>query len=292
MSFGSAALTTMSDAQGEFTFASIPVGPYQLELFHQDYYTSVFDFQVLRPGEFVVSMEPRDVGPTGLVTGVIGEVVDGISDSRVPNVLVRPNAPGIQTQTDSRGRFSLTALPPGEYAIDFTRLGYVSQHHRVQVEPGRVTRLRVSLAADPIEVHPIEVSVERREVVLQATGFYERADDGFGEFIDRAEIESRAPAEMTDIFRVIPGAMILADSGNPLERYVILRSGRSESCFPQVILDGVVVHRGGDEPAQIDHFVSPAAVAGVEVYKSSAGLPVQYTGTDTSCGVILIWTNR
>lgn len=147
---------------------------------------------------------------------------------------------------------------------------------------------------------PIVVSVERREIALQDAGYYNRLEEGFGAFIDRAEIESRAPPEMSDIFSRIPGVELFADPDNPLEKYIVLRGGRQASfsagpygrCFPRVVLDGLVINRGGDEPAQLDRMLDPVAIAGVEVFTTSSGVPARYGGVGSSCGVILIWTRR
>ncbi len=199
-----------------------------------------------------------------------------------------------------RGRFALDDLAPGVHLVRFAQLGYATRTDTIAVQPGRVTNARVSLSADPVELDPIEVTVERREIALQAAGYYNRAAEGFGEFIDREEIENRRPSEMTDVFSRLPGVEIFADPDNPLEKYVVLRGGRQASlvsgpyrrCFPRVVLDGLVINRGGDEPAQLDRLLDPAAVAGVEVFPTSSGVPAQYGGVGSSCGVILIWTRR
>lgn len=292
VSLGDMSPTAVSDTAGRFTLDSIPVGTYQLHLSHQGYHRSVRQLTIVRDGEFVAEMVPLDVGQTTLLTGVVGEVVDGIRGRGIADVMVRPGVPGIEERTNARGKFALTDLQPGEYVVEFTHLGYVPRTEPIQVQTGRVTRLRVSLAVDPLQVDPIEVSVERREAALEAVGFYDREHDGFGEFIDRMEIEDRARGKMTDVFSRVIGATIVGNPNSPIERYVMLRSGRSDGCFPRVLIDGILMHDGGNTPAEIDRFISPATVAGVEVYKSSAGLPVQYGGTNSSCGVILIWTTR
>ena len=106
--------------------------------------------------------------------------------------------------------------------------------------------------------------------------------------------------EMSDIFSRIPGVELYADPDNPIEKYIVLRGGRQASfsggpygrCFPRVVLDGLVINRGGDEPAGLDRMLDPVAIAGVEVFPTSSGVPAQYGGTGSSCGVILIWTRR
>jgi hypothetical protein len=160
----------------------------------------------------------------------------------------------------------------------------------------------VSDSLDPIEVEPIEVVVERREVALEDVGFYERREEGFGEFIDLETIQRRGPTEMTDLFTSLPGAqMTFPDPNNPLERAIVFRGGRmgrglrtggADHCYPSVVMDGTVVHRGGESPAYIDYLIDPRDVAGIEAFPSSMGVPVQYGGLDAACGVLVIWTRK
>ena len=281
-----------TDAAGRFTFSRVPVGDYRLELSHPLYQTSVGDFTVMRAGEFVAELMPVAAADGELVTGVVGVLSDAEGGGSIPGAAVRVLGADAGTLTDHRGEFSLTEVSAGTLAVEFSALGYVTRTDTVRVTPGRVTNVRVGLSADPVRLDPIEVSVERRELALQDIGYYNREAEGFGEFIDRETIEQRAPVQMSDLFRRIVGAEVRSGADGPFQRFVMLRGGRSDGCFPRVLLDGIVVHSGGDEAAAIDDLIDPDAVSGIEVYPSSTGVPMQYAGTDASCGVILIWTRR
>ena len=289
---GRAGVRLESDPAGRFTLSRIPVGTYTLELSHAGYHPSVNDFTVMRAGEFVTAMEPVDYGADGLVTGIIGVVRDGVEGSPVVGAKVQAGANPQGTLTDARGRFSLTELSPGQHLVKFSDLGYMTRADSIHVVPGRLTNVRVSLSVDPVELDPIEVSVERREIVLHDVGFYAREAIGFGKFIDREDIEIWAPVKLTNLFTRFPGVEVVPDAGNPLEKYIMLSGGRSEGCFPRVVLDGMMVQGGGSRPARIDRLLTPDVVAGVEVYPRSAGVPIQYSGTGSSCGVVIIWTRR
>lgn len=285
---------------GRFTLLNIPVGNYQLSLSHPAYHPAVGDFAIMRSGEFETAMDPVVAGEDELMTGIVGVVSDERSGGPIDGASVRLRTGQQGTRTDARGRFALDELTPGLNIVEFTQLGYATRTETIEVLPGRVTNVRLSLSADPVELDPIVVTVERREIALQDAGYYNRLEEGFGDFIDRAEIESRGPVEMSDIFSRIPGVELYADPDNPIERYVVLRGGRQASlssgpygrCFPRVVLDGLVINRGGDEPAALDRMLDPVAIAGVEVFPMSSGVPAQYGGVGSSCGVILIWTRR
>ncbi|MYB07189.1 MAG: TonB-dependent receptor plug domain-containing protein [Gemmatimonadetes bacterium] len=285
---------------GRFTLLNIPVGNYQLSLSHPGYHPAVGDFAIMRSGEFETAMDPVVAGEDELMTGIVGVVSDDRTGGPVDGASVRLRTGDQGTRTDARGRFALDELTPGLNIVGFTQLGYATRTETIEVLPGRVTNVRLSLSADPVQLDPIVVTVERREIALQDAGYYNRLEEGFGDFIDRAEIESRGPVEMSDIFSRIPGVELFADPDNPIEKYVVLRGGRQASfssgpygrCFPRVVLDGLVINRGGDDPAGLDRMLDPVAIAGVEVFPTSSGVPAQYGGVGSSCGVILIWTRR
>ena len=286
---------------GRFTLSNIPTGNYTLELSHPDYHPTVGDFTIMRSGEFDTFLEPvLEGGRDELMTGIVGVITDvrgGTPIDRV-SVYVQPGGQGVQS--DTRGRFTMEILTPGPKQFQFSALGYATRTETIEIEMDRVTNVHVSLSPDPVELNPIEVTVERREFALQDAGYYTRQAEGFGNFIDREEIEARRPAEMSDVFSRLPGVELFADPDNALEKYIVLRGGRQSGfssgpygrCFPRVVLDGLVINRGGDEPAMLDRVLDPAAVAGVEVFPTAAGVPAQYGGIGSSCGVILIWTRR
>ncbi len=303
-----------TDADGEFMLSGIAMGEYWLELEHQHYNPAAGEFTVMRPGGFVTSMQPLGRGSDELMTGIIGVVTDANSGALLSGVHVAMGGGREGVLSDLRGEFVLDRLIGGQHVVEFSMIGYAPRADTIRVTPGRVTTVQVSLAVDPVQLEPIEVSVERREIVLQRRGFYHRQTTGFGKYIDREEIERRAPSEMTDLFSGMAGVELYSDPLNQLEKWIVLRSGRHMSlqprtlseddpgpgqptdiyqrCFPRVYVDGIVAHGGGDEPARLDTFVDPGVVAGVEVYASVSGLPPEYQGHGTFCGTILIWTRR
>lgn len=307
---GESGLTAETDVEGQFHLAGIAVGEYWLELSHPDYNPAAGEFTVMRAGGFVTAMKPLSQGSEELLTGIIGVVTDRESGALLSGVRVSAGG-GQGVFSDLRGEFVLERLVGGQHVVELSMIGYHSRADTIRVVPGRVTTVQVSLSVDPVQLEPIEVSVERREVVLQRRGFYHRQRVGFGKFIDRETIEQRAPTEMTDLFSGLAGVELYSAPFSQLEKWVVLRSGRFktpkprggeeeesdptdiyERCFPRVYVDGFVVHSGGDEPARLDTFVDPASVSGVEVYATISGLPPEYQGVGAFCGTILIWTRR
>ncbi len=288
-----------TDSTGLFEIRGIPVGAYDLSLSLPGYQRAEGQFAVLRAGSFVTTLRPLSAPIDVVATGYfVGRVVDGDSGTPVAGADVRIADFYLAGITDDDGRFEVSGVPPGSHPVRFSSLGYATRTDTVGFVAGQTSDARVRLARDPIEIEPIEVTVERREIALQREGFYDRRDQGMGQFIDLEIIERRRPERLTDLFTGLPGVSLVSSPYNALERTVMLRGGRNTtltgdgSCYPMVVIDGLVVHRGGSEPAVIDNLVDPQAVAGIEVYPSQAGVPIRFSGLDAACGVVLVWTRR
>ena len=290
-----------TDPGGKFELNAIPIGFYRLRLSHPGYDPVVDDFPVVSDRGFVLAMHPAREAPeagegragVGVMTGIMGILTASDDGSPLVGAAVRVDSGRGGVLTDERGGFTLDGLAPGLHIVEFAQIGYATRSDTVRVLPGHMTSVQASLSVDPVDLDPLRVVVERREAALQDAGFYERRADGWGKFFDREDIETRAPAEMTDLFTGIPGVTV---ETRGTRRKVVLRSGRvtlsNGYCYPRVFLDGILVHDGGREAAGIDDLVNPDAVAGIEVYPSSAGLPARYSSMTAGCGVLLIWTRR
>ena len=240
-----------------------------------------------------VTVKRRDVAlDRETMTGIVGVVRDIASGKAVPDVVVNVPLLGRVATSDLDGRFRMGELAPGSHEVVFTHLGFERRVDTVTVVGGRVSRVDVGLAVEAIELTPIEVTVERQDFALQRVGFYEREEDGWGKFLDREDIELWHPIDLTDALIRFPGVKIVHDPRMPSQRYLLIRRAGVE-CFPAVYLDGILMHVGGrSAPAGINDIIDPIAVAGVEVYRSSAGMPPQYWGTGSFCGLVLIWSRR
>lgn len=290
-------LDLRTDSAGEFGIRRIPVGTYELSLSLDGYERASGNFAVVRSGSFVAALTPLSADAAPSRGRIVGRLVDAESGRPLTDADVRLPDLALGALTRSDGRFTIADVPPGRHHVEFSHLGYATVRDSIEVEADRTSDARVRLAVDPIDMEPVEVTVERRELALETAGFYERRDRGWGHFIDREAIERQNPGEMTDLFDDLNGVTLLSDPFNPLDRYVVLRGGRSArlgggSCYPKVWLDGTRLHRDNDQPARLDQFLDPTTLAGIEVYPGQAGVPPRYAGPNSACGVILLWTRQ
>ena len=282
-------LTFVTDVQGQFVFDEVPRGVYGISLVHKGYERLEGNLTIDQPGAFRLAMTPTDGPDAGLMTGIVGVVTDQVSGDPVSDVVVTVPGAGRTARTGVEGRFSIGDLVPGRHEIRFSHLGYAERSESIEVQVGRVTSVRVVLAVNAIALNPIEVTVDRRDATLEERGFYQREEDGWGHFVDREDLEARNPIELTDALTRFVGVRIVSNPNSPGQRHLRLRN-MGDECSPEIYIDGVrMVGRGG---YSINDMVDPAVVAGVELYRGVAGIPPQYWGTGSSCGVVLIWLRR
>ena len=252
--------------------------------------------------------EPTPGADRSWVNAMMGTVLDDDGRSPVAGALVvvrRSDGTPVQSMvTDPDGRF-VFPHPDGtttEWRLSVEHIAYGRIEQTVRFAPAEEVRIEILLQQRAIELAPITVT-ERRRGPLARAGFYGRRTEGYGHFIDREEIERKAPGKITDLLRGRSGVHVV-HMGNGLYDIRTLQSrGFQGPCQPAVWVDGLLVRPAGppryfgkgDGPRipsadQLSELVPPDEIEGIEVYPSSAGLPVQYGGTHAGCGVVLIWT--
>ncbi len=238
-----------------------------------------------------------------------GTVVDSTSGRPLAGAHVRAlNARSVtvgDTVTGPKGDFTFTLPIVGDYRLQAVRIGYVTAMTQpMSVSSTRDLYVQLRLGANPVPLDTItvvpEAVVPESEIPwLAQAGFYDRRREGFGRFLTRADIEHRHPLVMTDVFRGLPGVEVLC--GNRTSQQCDIEMPGASTmfirgpCHPTIVLDGVVVRAGGigtAGDAKPDQVLNPFNIEALEVYTSSAGLPVQYQGYLSPCGAILAWSRR
>ena len=229
--------------------------------------------------EGIVSGEEREVQlrilnsvPSGRL---IGRLVDAETGRPVETAAVSVVGRPTEAGSDRQGFFRLTGVPAGRHELQVRRLGYAPLRHAVDVTTGRTTELEISLVREPMELEPLVVSTTRSRR-LEIKGFYERKHWGellgLGTFFTAERIERRNPLRISHMIEELPGIR-----GG-------LRNARV-GCRMSVYLDNIRI-----EAPSLDRFVLPIEVAAVEVYKGAASLPAEFGGSDSQCGVVVVWT--
>ena len=104
---------------------------------------------------------------------------------------------------------------------------------------------------------------------------------GIGTFIGPDEINRRPIFTFGDFLRGIPGVTFNNES-------IQFRGGgiQGGGCTPNIYIDGARVFADFG----ITTLIQPEEVEGIEVYRGVAQTPMEWSGLNGTCGVLLIWT--
>ena len=292
-------LLLRTDSAGDFVIPGLPLGTYQLSIRKEGYKNVQGPLRVLRPGSMVLRLDPLAAPTEGAASRLLGTVKDRESGTPLEGALVSLGGVPGNYLTNQDGRFLIPSVLPGNRALEVSLLGYGTRIDSILVPPGSLLSVDVGLTVEPIRLEPLSVTVESRNLDLELARFYERRDREHGVFFTRETIEARPPATAVDLFEGIPGVRVVREgirhrvalTGN--RAMSLLHDPSKEPCYPAVWIDGMLMRQSafsdshGDLPT-LDELVSPHDIAGLEIYQSTARIPVQFN-VQGACGVIVVW---
>ena len=243
---------------------------------------------------------------------VVGRMASAVDSSDVYGVLVAIPALRLKARTDSAGLFRLAGVRTGTYDITFRRIGFHRLARTIEVEASAglfdLGTFLIPPSAAQLEDLVVSATADRYSR-LEAAGFYERSEAGFGAFADIDDIERWGRVDLTHIVRRLPGFRVERNRnyGKPLpptttafgivvehsrgmdtRRYLISsRRTGLDRCPCQFVLNGI--RMGSTQDFDLDR-VNPETIVGVEAYASSWEVPREFNWAGSNCGVILIWT--
>jgi hypothetical protein len=216
--------------------------------------------------------------------GIKGTIRDSLGNP-VVGAQIAVGGTNLVAESDEAGEFVLAKAAPGETSIRVRRIGYRPDTTRVTVLAGQTVPVTITISRNTLELAPLVV-FGRRNVTGRLAGFYERLGRGMGHFLTREQIEKRNPMNMTDLFRLIPGARVENRSlGNTVVRF---RGARNP---PLVWLDGTPLYAGEFDLNSVD----PRSFEGIEIYSGPASVPAEFLGNrsiSSSGGTILLWSRE
>jgi len=210
--------------------------------------------------------------------------------------------------TVNGGRFSLSAPGPGNHLVQVERLGYRTvRSAQFALKDGAEIELSLVLPPAAVGLEPVTVTAapEGATNYLHRAGYFERKRSSQGVYLDGPELEERRKRarDFADVLRAIPGVSTVALGGGSSVDNRAFRLRGMESLvrpcrMPLVYLDGMVVAANdhgtswGQLVRELNAVIYPEHLLAIEVYRGPSELPMQYSGADSGCGVILIWTKR
>lgn len=228
---------------------------------------------------------------------------------------------GLSATTAANGSFSITGLPAGTFSAQARAIGFSPVTATVDLASARTDSVTITLAdRAATSLAPVTVYGNRPHTFEAMTEFAARRRQGFGHYLLPADLKNSIT--VTDALKRVPGLQVVSTAtGTAIYgRGGCDRAGGcgEPSCRPAVFLDGnrlpnevgrtfpadptlsVAPEMGSSitttppgDPPDIDRYIDPAQVLGIEVY-GAAGAPAEYQTFDgaAACGVILIWSRH
>jgi TonB family protein len=225
-------------------------------------------------------LRAQDTTPRGTVSGVVRDS----SGAGIAGAEISVAGTGLRAHTNDQGEFRLTNVPAGTVTVGVRRLGFVPAVASIVIAANEAAAMSVIVAPLAQSLATVIVRGDRRfEDYGRLAGFYQRRSrSSGGHFITRAQIDQRNPAQLTDLFRSVPGARIYSSTFNNVVRF------RGMRCAPLVWLDGFPATAGEFDLDALDPYI----VEGIEVYLGVSTVPPEFRWVrgGGSCGAIVIWT--
>jgi hypothetical protein len=235
-----------------------------------------------------------------------GQVVHDSSNRPIAGVEVAIEGKKGGAVTDAEGRYVLGELRPGAAVVRFRAVGYQPVRMRVNLLKGDTAALNARLLPEGVKLAALEVTA--RPTGPRGGGvetFEERRKLGLGRFIDSTLLRRSENRRLADLLAahggvkvVIPPPCVGRNTTNcSVDRKARLainaRLQLLDHCFMAIVVDGAMLHRGGDMPWEnaldLNSF-SIDQLQAIEVYASAGEVPIEYGGASATCGAILLWT--
>jgi hypothetical protein len=186
----------------------------------------------------------------------------------------------LATSTDSAGRFVFADLDAGVVEIEIRAVGYAPGTWRASLKPHHVLTHDFELERLPVELPEVVVKGKGPLHVRRFADFERRRQAGMGAFLTEEHIERANTASLVDVLVTVRGVQQVCLANQCVAKMVRSPPG----CYPQYFLDG------HESSAYFARLTPPQDVKGVEIYRGSSETPGEFQGSNSGCGVIVIWT--
>lgn len=247
---------------------------------------------------FLVASAVLLVGAAALEAQELGRITGEVRTSPAARPLegaqVSLEGTAMGSLTNEQGRYLILNVPPGDYAVRVTMLGYGTERQEVTVRPGSSVVADFNLNVTALALDEIVVTGTAAEVRAKEIG---NAVDA----ISGREIQTMAIRNTEEVLAGrIPGVTMLTNSGQPGAGGTVKVRGIttvSQTMDPLIYVDGVRIHNlptatGWDSRTSYHPLqnINAGDIERIEVVKGASATTLY--GTEASGGVIQIFTKR
>ena len=199
-------------------------------------------------------------------SGIIkGRVVDSETGDALPGTNVSIKGTNLGAATDLKGYYVITNIPPGEYTLKVTYIGYEPQELKVSVAFGKTTIQDFKLIYGQV------IKGQTVVVTAQASGQYtainqQLASNTIANIVSQARIQELPDVNAAESIGRLPGVSIQRSGG---EATKIEIRGLSPK-YNTVTINGVIVPATGGDDRSVDlSLISSTMLDGIEVKKAN-----------------------
>ncbi|HWH49981.1 MAG TPA: carboxypeptidase regulatory-like domain-containing protein [Gemmatimonadaceae bacterium] len=300
-------LDSRTDANGAFHLCGVPLGVAVRVGVHSDSVAAP-PVEVTVPPHVGFAIVGITLERRPAVTLFNGVVLSDTTDRPIPGADVSLPELDRATRTDDHGVFHFPDVPVGDHRVVVRRVGYAPIDQTLRFAAAAVVNKRILLE----RVVTLD-SVVSSASASAISSFEEHRKLGLGSFITRDELAKRESSHLSEILEQIRGVQVNRGTGN---HAWVARSrgstsisaggvldgdpqlGAKTACYAAVYLDGqAVYHKYGGTQVGVGHLfdvnsISPGQIEAIEYYAGPAETPPEYSGLNSTCGVLVIWTRR
>ncbi len=209
-----------------------------------------------------------------------GQVFSRETQAPVAGAAVSLTGTPLATTTDSLGQFALTDLALGVFLLEIRAVGYATASWRLTLKPGKVFAHRFEMDLLPYQLPEVVVKGKEPLAVRRFADFERRRRAGMGYFLTQEQIERTSPTTLIEVLVTVRGVKQVCLTNDCIA--IMARS--PPGCYPQYFLDG------HESTPYFARNTPPQDVRGIEIYRGSSETPGEFIGSNSGCGVIVIWT--
>ncbi len=242
---------------------------------------------------------------------LIGSVVTDSTDAPIGGAEVGIAANRLLVFSDSAGHFRLGAIPPGRHLVTVRKIGYAPSSAMISfhlADSSEADFVLVPLSRPASMLAADTVLAKHAPIAAKLIDFERRRASGIGRFLTAAQITKLNAQQLSEILVTLPGPKIYKGGASSaawvaggrgarsntltsVSRADRLRGAPETPCWAAVRVDGVLVYsaRAGEQLFDINSVLASEIVA-IEFYNGFAEIPPEFSGTRSTCGLLLIWT--
>jgi len=214
---------------------------------------------------------------TACVAVLRGKLIDNVGNPVAHGEVRVASAPAVG-RSDASGLFAIHLVPLGSTNLHARSIGYLPVSMVVDVLPSDSMVVQVRMGKPTSMLAAVRVRSSRT-----FAGFEQRrATTSRGVFLDESQIEAIRAFHVADLFDRLPGVEV--DRTSMVRATIRTRFGRG-TCEPSVYVDGRPLLA---KTKDLDAFMDPRRLRGIEVYSFPAEVPSEFLG-NPFCGAILFW---